>query len=97
MDWSMSSSTNEGFPNSVPQIWESTSPHLAVVRLDGRNAATSDVKGKTTASDRFNYDYPNDELFELATSPSNSRAASNGCRSCSTTTMEIRASAMRRH
>jgi uncharacterized protein YecE (DUF72 family) len=58
----------QGFPNSVPQIWESTNPHLAVVRLHGRNAATWDVKGKTTASDRFNYDYPNDELSELATS-----------------------------
>jgi uncharacterized protein YecE (DUF72 family) len=56
----------QGFPNSVPQVWEVTHPELAYVRLHGRNAATWDVKGATAASDRFNYDYPRAELSELA-------------------------------
>jgi uncharacterized protein YecE (DUF72 family) len=33
-----------------------------IVRFHGRNAETWDVKGQTAASDRFNYDYPDDEL-----------------------------------
>jgi uncharacterized protein YecE (DUF72 family) len=54
------------FQNSVPQVWEAASPKLAVVRLHGRNAATWNVKGSTAASDRFNYDYPDGELADLA-------------------------------
>jgi len=57
----------QGFSNSVPQVWEVTHPEFAYVRLHGRNAATWDVKGSTAASDRFNYDYPDGELAELAT------------------------------
>lgn len=56
----------QGFGNSVPQVWEATSPKLAIVRLHGRNAATWDVKGGSVASDRFNYDYSDDELEQLA-------------------------------
>lgn len=44
------------------RIWEATNPNLAVVRLHGRNAETWDIKGRTVASDRFNYDYPDHEL-----------------------------------
>lgn len=55
----------QGFSNSLPQIWETTSPNLAIVRLHGRNADTWNVKGQTAASDRFNYDYPDDELASL--------------------------------
>lgn len=55
----------QGFTNSVPQVWESTSPALAIVRLHGRNAGTWNVKGGSVASDRFNYDYPDAELAEL--------------------------------
>ncbi len=56
----------QGFHNSVPAVWEATVPHLAVVRLHGRNHATWNAKGLTAASDRFNYDYPDEELAELA-------------------------------
>jgi uncharacterized protein YecE (DUF72 family) len=55
----------QGFRNSVPQVWAATHPRFAYVRLHGRNAATWDVKGTTAASDRFNYDYPADELAGL--------------------------------
>ncbi|WP_158907620.1 DUF72 domain-containing protein, partial [Burkholderia sp. L27(2015)] len=48
------------------QIWEVTSPNLAIVRLHGRNAETWNVKGQTAASDRFNYDYSDEELSEIA-------------------------------
>ncbi len=56
----------QGFHNSVPAIWQATCPHLALVRLHGRNHATWNIKGQTSASDRFNYDYPDAELAELA-------------------------------
>lgn len=56
----------QGFKNSVPQVWEVASPKLAIVRLHGRNSATWDVKGASVASDRFNYDYSDRELAELA-------------------------------
>jgi uncharacterized protein YecE (DUF72 family) len=52
----------QGFANSVPALWEATHPHYALVRLHGRNRGTWNVKGQTAASDRFNYDYPGEEL-----------------------------------
>lgn len=55
----------QGFANSVPPIWEASSPDLAIVRLHGRNAATWNVKGGSVASDRFNYDYSDRELEDL--------------------------------
>ena len=55
----------QGFSNSVPALWEVTHPRYALVRLHGRNRDTWNVKGKTSASDRFNYDYPEDELREM--------------------------------
>ncbi len=55
----------QGFSNSVPPIWEATHPRFALVRLHGRNSKTWNVKGATSASDRFNYDYPDGELAEL--------------------------------
>jgi uncharacterized protein YecE (DUF72 family) len=58
----------QGFTNSVPAIWEATHPSYALVRLHGRNAATWNVKGATTASDRFNYDYSDVELGDIAAS-----------------------------
>lgn len=57
----------QGFKNSVPQVWQVASPKLAIVRLHGRNVETWNVKGATGASDRFNYDYSNAELEDLAT------------------------------
>ena len=56
----------QGFDNSVPAIWEVTHPRYALVRLHGHNADTWDIKGSTAASDRFNYDYPRDELIQVA-------------------------------
>ena len=56
----------QGFSNSLPQVWEVASPKLAIVRFHGRNAETWNVKGQTAASDRFNYDYSDSELSELA-------------------------------
>lgn len=53
------------FKNVVPSIWEVTNPALAVVRLHGRNVATWNIDSKV-ASDRFNYDYSEDELSEVA-------------------------------
>ncbi len=56
----------QGFANSVPAIWEVTHPELAIVRLHGRNAQTWNQKGLTASSDRFNYDYSDEELGGLA-------------------------------
>ena len=30
----------QGFPSSVPAVWECASPNLTIVRLHGRNRAT---------------------------------------------------------
>ena len=56
----------QGFASSVPAVWEVTSRQLAVVRLHGRNVQTWEKKGLKAASDRFNYDYRDDELKEIA-------------------------------
>ena len=55
----------QGFSNSVPDLWEVTHPRYALLRLHGRNRGTWNVKGQTSASDRFNYDYPDAELAEM--------------------------------
>ncbi len=52
--------------NSVPPIWEVTSPRLAIVRMHGRNHETWNRKGLKAASDRFNHDYSEKELAEIA-------------------------------
>ncbi|HZF81477.1 MAG TPA: DUF72 domain-containing protein, partial [Rubrivivax sp.] len=54
----------QGVGNSVPPVWEVTSPKLAVVRMHGRNHETWARKGLKAASDRFNYDYSKEELGE---------------------------------
>jgi len=54
-----------GFDNSVPALWEVTHGGFALLRLHGRNAQTWNA-GATVASERFNYDYRDDELGELA-------------------------------
>ena len=51
--------------NSIPAVWEVTVSSLSVLRLHGRNHATWNIKGNSSA-DRFNYDYNDDELEELA-------------------------------
>ena len=56
----------QGASNCIPSIWEVTTPDLAIVRLHGRNRATWNRKGLTTSAQRFNYDYNDRELGELA-------------------------------
>jgi uncharacterized protein YecE (DUF72 family) len=55
----------QGFPSSVPAVWEATSRDLAIVRLHGRNRATWAKKG-ISAAERFNYLYSDEALRELA-------------------------------
>lgn len=55
----------QGADNSVPQIWEATHPEFALVRLHGRNTLTYNAKGAVSAAERFDYDYPDQELREL--------------------------------
>jgi len=50
----------------VPALWELTHPRCALLRLHGRNTETWNIKGATDSSERFNYDYPQAELSELA-------------------------------
>jgi len=57
----------------VPAVWEVTSPELAIVRLHGRNVDTWAKKSLTTSSQRFNYDYSEAELAEIAQSTQRSR------------------------
>jgi uncharacterized protein YecE (DUF72 family) len=56
----------QGIPNTIPSVWEVTNPSLSVVRLHGRNHGTWNRKGLKTSSQRFDYDYNNDELQEIA-------------------------------
>jgi len=55
----------QGFDNTVPAVWESTHPDLTLLRLHGRNAATWNVSGAASSS-RFQYEYSEQELAELA-------------------------------
>ena len=55
----------QGFANTVRPQWQVTNAQTALVRLHGRNAATWNIRS-SVASDRFNYDYSDDELTELA-------------------------------
>ena len=68
----------QGFSNSVPALWEATHPRYALLRLHGRNRATWNVKGQTSASDRFDYDYPEDERGDG--SPDPAAGADGRCR-----------------
>ncbi|VVD60205.1 hypothetical protein PPN31114_00056 [Pandoraea pneumonica] len=55
----------QGFTNSIPTVWASTTARAAVLRLHGRNHETWNVRDATAASDRFNYDYREAELAAL--------------------------------
>jgi len=55
----------QGFANSVPLLAETTNPDCALVRLHGRNADTYNTKGAASAAERFDYDYPDQELREI--------------------------------
>ncbi|NPT42177.1 DUF72 domain-containing protein [Paraburkholderia sp. 1N] len=54
--------------NRVHTVWEATHPELAMVRLHGRNTQTWSATGAASAADRFDYDYSDGELSELAPS-----------------------------
>jgi len=53
----------QGFDSSVPPIAAATADDLSMVRFHGRNTSAWNVKSDT-ASERFRYDYPKDELQE---------------------------------
>lgn len=52
--------------NYAHGVWEVTHPELAIVRLHGRNAETWNKKGLSASSERFDYEYTDRELIELA-------------------------------
>ena len=56
----------QGVPNTIPSVWEVTNRALSVVRLHGRNHETWNRKGLKSSSQRFDYDYKEDELLGLA-------------------------------
>ena len=55
----------QGFSSSVPAVWEVACPDLAIFRLHGRNAATWNKKGLAASSERFDYEYKEQELREF--------------------------------
>lgn len=55
----------QGAENSVPAVWEITHPDFLLLRLHGRNVETYNAPAQT-AAERFDYDYPDRELGELA-------------------------------
>ena len=55
----------QGFPSSIPPVWEVTCPDLALLRLHGRNRDTWEKKGLPSAAERFDYLYSAEELEEL--------------------------------
>lgn len=56
----------QGVGNFAQGVWETIHPRLAIVRLHGRNAQTWEAKGLAASSDRFNYEYSDEELEDLA-------------------------------
>jgi uncharacterized protein YecE (DUF72 family) len=52
----------------VHTVWDVTNPQLAMVRMHGRNTESWSPGAGASASDRFNYDYNDAELGELAAS-----------------------------
>ncbi|QCS64908.1 DUF72 domain-containing protein [Achromobacter denitrificans] len=55
----------QGYPNTVPAVWECTHPELTLLRLHGRNEAAWNASG-AASSGRFQYEYTEQELAELA-------------------------------
>jgi uncharacterized protein YecE (DUF72 family) len=56
----------QGVGNYAQGVWEVTNPALAVVRLHGRNEQTWAAKGLAASSERFNYEYSDQEIEQLA-------------------------------
>jgi uncharacterized protein YecE (DUF72 family) len=55
----------QGIAHTIPSVWETTNETLSVVRLHGRNHGTWNRKGLTASSQRFDYDYEEEELKEI--------------------------------
>ena len=53
----------QGFQSSIPPIAEVTTDAMALVRFHGRNAATWEARGASSAQ-RFDWYYRNEELME---------------------------------
>jgi uncharacterized protein YecE (DUF72 family) len=53
-----------GFSNTVPCVWEATTPKLSLLRLHGRNTETWNIKSEQSSS-RFNYWYSPEELAAM--------------------------------
>jgi uncharacterized protein YecE (DUF72 family) len=51
---------------SIPAVWSTPNDDFAIVRMHGRNHETWNAKGLNAASDRFDYDYSDDELRAIA-------------------------------
>jgi uncharacterized protein YecE (DUF72 family) len=51
--------------STIPPVWEVTNESLAMVRMHGRNSESWDKPGLRSASERFNYDYTEQELGEV--------------------------------
>lgn len=56
----------QGIANTIPSVWDVTNSKLAIVRLHGRNHGTWNKKGLKASSSRFDYDYNEAELTEVA-------------------------------
>lgn len=56
----------QGVGNYAHGVWAVTTPDLALVRLHGQNEDTWSAKGLSAASERFNYEYSDEELQEIA-------------------------------
>lgn len=56
----------QGVGNYAHGVWAVTTPDLALVRLHGNNEDTWSAKGLSAASERFNYEYSDEELQEIA-------------------------------
>jgi uncharacterized protein YecE (DUF72 family) len=82
----------QGFSSSIPSVWEVSSPNLAIFRLHGRNAETWDKKGLVASSERFDYEYREQELREFIHQCAGWRNKPVASMWYSTTTSGIRAS-----
>lgn len=56
----------QGFYNSVAPVWESTHLQYSLVRLHGRNTGTWNIQGARSSAERFDYDYAEAELQDIA-------------------------------
>ncbi len=65
----------QGTRASIPAVWASPVPEVAVVRLHGRNRDTWMARNLSSAADRFRYLYGDAELREIAAGVRSLRAS----------------------